>query len=105
MLPKRLSAPPAHYLSKSDYSGVEEKDDRACDSCQPKMGAQRTYFHSPDIFRPGTGPGKSGPNAAAGAWGMLQMPRQTPQLTGKRCHSSLFAMLTYERIATTSGNR
>jgi hypothetical protein len=67
MLSKRLSAPPAHYLSKSDYSGVGEKDERACDSCQPKMGAQRTYFHTPDIFRPGAEPGESGENAAASA--------------------------------------
>jgi hypothetical protein len=67
MLSKRLSAPPAHYLSKSDYSGVEEKDERACDSCQPKMGAQRTYFHTTDIFRPGADRGKSAANAAAGA--------------------------------------
>jgi hypothetical protein len=43
------------------------------------MGAQRTYFHSPDIFRPEAEHGKSAENAAVGAWRMLQMPRQTPQ--------------------------
>jgi hypothetical protein len=36
---------------------------------------------------------------------MLQMPQQTPQSIGKGCQSFVFAMLTYERIATIFGNR
>ncbi len=69
------------------------------------------WAHSARIFTARTfsgrapNSGKSGENAAPGAWRMLQMPRQTLQPIGKGCQSGVFAMLTYERIATILGNR